>query len=52
MRMAAGSLVLFAAALPAQPPADRTFVEEIDVAESSVVIELPRLRFGRWIRFR
>lgn len=43
MRIAAGSLVLFAAALSAQPPPDRTFVEEIEVAESSVVIELPRL---------
>ena len=34
-----------AAALPAQepPPADRTFTDEIDVAESSVVVELPRL---------
>ncbi len=36
---------LFAAALPAQepPPPDRTFTDEIDVAESSVVVELPRL---------
>ena len=32
-------------ALPAQepPPADRTFTDTVDVAESSVVIELPRL---------
>ncbi len=42
------AIVLFAAAaaaLPAQepPPADRTFTDEIDVAESSVVVELPRL---------
>ncbi len=43
MKIVAGSLVLFAAALSAQPPPDRTFVEEIEVAESSVVIELPRL---------
>ena len=43
MRIAAGSFVLFAAALSAQSPPDRTFVEEVDVAESSVVIELPRL---------
>ena len=44
----AAFLVLAAAAAvapPAQepPPADRTFTDEIDVAESSVVIELPRL---------
>lgn len=41
----AGLLVAAAAAaLPAQPPpADRTFTDEIEVAESSVVIELPRL---------
>ena len=33
-----------AAALPAQePPADRTFTDEIAVSEASVVIELPRL---------
>ena len=40
--VAAGAV---AVALPAQErsPADRTFVEEIDVAESSVVIELPGL---------
>ena len=42
------AIVLFAAAataLPAQepPPADRTFTDEIDVTESSVVVELPRL---------
>ncbi len=43
MKIAAGSLVLFAAALPAQPPADRIFTDEVDVAEASVVIELPRL---------
>lgn len=44
MRIAAGSLVLFAAALPAQPPPDRTFTDAVEVTESSVVIELPRLR--------
>ncbi|MCY3593260.1 MAG: hypothetical protein OXH32_16675 [Acidobacteria bacterium] len=44
MKIAAGSLVLLAAALPAQPPADRTFTDAVEVAESSVVIELPRLR--------
>ena len=44
MKIAAGSLVLFAAALPAQPPPDRTFTDAVEVAESSVVIELPRLR--------
>ena len=43
MKIAAGTLVLFAAASSAQPPPDRTFVEEVDVSESSVVIELPRL---------
>lgn len=42
MKCAAGSLVLFAAALSAQPP-DRIFTDEVDVAEASVVIELPRL---------
>ena len=42
MKIAAGSLVLFAAALSAQPP-DRIFTDEVDVAEASVVIELPRL---------
>jgi hypothetical protein len=39
--------VLFVAAatgLPAQPPPDRTFTDAVEVAESSVVIELPRLR--------
>ncbi len=44
MKIAAGALVLFAAALPAQPPPDRTFTDAVEVAESSVVIELPRLR--------
>ena len=36
-------MALVAAVLPAQPPPDRTFTDEIDVAESSVVVELPRL---------
>lgn len=44
MKIVAGSLVLFATALPAQPPPDRTFTDAVEVAESSVVIELPRLR--------
>ncbi len=44
MKFTAGFLVLFAAALPAQPPPDRTFTDAVEVAESSVVIELPRLR--------
>ena len=47
MRSAAALILVAAAAtaLPAQepPPADRTFTDEIDVAESSVVVELPRL---------
>ena len=37
------ALAAVAVALPAQPPPDRTFTDEIDVAESSVVVELPRL---------
>ncbi len=44
MRIAACSLVLLAAASSAQPPPDRTFADAVEVAESSVVIELPRLR--------
>lgn len=44
MKIFAGSLVLFTAALAAQPPPDRTFTDAVEVAESSVVIELPRLR--------
>ena len=47
MRSAAVLILVAAAAtaLPAQepPPPDRTFTDEIDVAESSVVVELPRL---------
>ncbi len=47
MRSSAALVLVAAAAvdLPAQepPPADRTFTDEIEVAESSVVIELPRL---------
>lgn len=43
MRIVAGSLILFAAALSAQPQPDRIFTDEVDVAEASVVIELPRL---------
>ncbi len=47
MRSTAALILVAAAAtaLPAQepPPADRTFTDEIDVAESSVVVELPRL---------
>ena len=46
MRSAAAFVLAAAAAvaLPAQPPpADRTFTDTVDVAESSVVIELPRL---------
>ena len=43
-RIAAGvALIAVAAALPAQPPSDRTFTDSVEVAESSVVIELPRL---------
>ena len=43
-RITAGvALIAVAAALPAQPPADRTFTDAVEVAESSVVIELPRL---------
>lgn len=44
MKIAGGCMVLVAAALPAQPPPDRTFTDAVEVAESSVVIELPRLR--------
>ncbi len=47
MRSAAVLILVAAAAtaLPAQEPPrpDRTFTDEIDVAESSVVVELPRL---------
>lgn len=43
-RIAAAVLFVAAATgLPAQPPADRTFTDAVEVAESSVVIELPRL---------
>ncbi len=43
MKVVSSLLVLFAAVLPAQPPADRTFTDAVDVAEASVAIELPRL---------
>ena len=43
MKVVSSLLVLFAAALPAQPPPDRTFTDAVDVAEASVAIELPRL---------
>ena len=42
-RIAAAVLFVAATGLPAQPPADRTFTDAVEVAESSVVIELPRL---------
>lgn len=43
-RIAAAVLFVAAATgLPAQPPADRTFTDAVEVAESSVVIETPRL---------
>ena len=41
------AILLFVAAatgLSAQPPPDRTFTDAVEVTESSVVIELPRLR--------
>ncbi len=44
------AVLLFVAAatgLPAQPPPDRTFTDAVEVTESSVVIELPRLRNAR-----